>query len=106
MDFIQQDISRFPDNEVGAAARVVHEGCRRALGSHATIVSVRTEAEGTPVVVGPTDGDRIKLTGDVSGSAPYKGVLRHRGWRIEALKLPQRVGTQDLSVVAPAEVEL
>lgn len=106
VDFVQQDISRFPDADVGAAARVVHEGCRRALGSHATIVSVRTEAEGSPVVVERMEGDLVKLTGHVSGSAPYRGVLRHRGWRIETLKLPQRVGTQDLSVVAPAEVEL
>ncbi|HEY8944786.1 MAG TPA: DUF2760 domain-containing protein [Polyangiaceae bacterium] len=106
VDFIQQDITAFADAEVGAAARVVHEGCRRAIGSHAQIVSVRTEAEGSRIVVEKVDGDLVKLTGDVSGIAPYRGVLRHRGWRIQALKLPQRVGAQDLSVVAPAEVEL
>jgi hypothetical protein len=106
VDFIQQDIAGFGDSDVGAAARVVHEGCRRALTSHARIVNVRTETEGATVVVDKADGDVVKLTGDVSGQAPYRGVLRHRGWRIETLKLPQRVGLQDLRVVAPAEVEL
>jgi hypothetical protein len=106
LDFIQQDIASFGDADVGAAARVVHAGCRHALASHAQIVSVRTEAEGSRVIVEGADQDRVKLTGDVSGHAPFRGVLRHRGWRIEDLKLPQRVGAQDLRIVAPAEVEL
>jgi hypothetical protein len=106
LDFIQQDIASFGDADVGAAARVVHAGCRSALASHAQIVSVRSEAEGSRVVVEGADRDRVKLTGDVSGQAPFRGVLRHRGWRIEDLKLPQRVGAQDLRIVAPAEVEL
>ncbi|HLV65617.1 MAG TPA: DUF2760 domain-containing protein [Polyangiaceae bacterium] len=105
IDFVQQDITTFPDSEVGAAARVVHEGCRRALRAHAEIVNVRGEAEGARVVVNASDGD-VKLTGNVSGAAPYRGVLRHRGWRVEELRLPTRVGQHDAHVVAPAEVEL
>jgi hypothetical protein len=106
VDFLQQDVSAFPDADVGAAARVVHDGCRRALRAHASLVSVRSEAEGTSVTVGEGELAGLKLTGNVSGAAPYRGVLRHRGWRIESLKLPTRVGAQDLAIVAPAEVEL
>jgi hypothetical protein len=106
VDFLQQDVSAFPDADVGAAARVVHEGCRRALRAHASVVSVRTEAEGAAVTVQEGELAELKLTGNVSGTAPYRGVLRHRGWRVESLKLPTRVGNQDLAVVAPAEVEL
>jgi len=105
IDFVQQDITTFPDAEVGAAARVVHEGCRRALRAHAEIVAVRNEAEGARVVVNAADGD-VKLTGNVSGAAPYRGVLRHRGWRVAELRLPTRMGQHDAHVVAPAEVEL
>jgi hypothetical protein len=106
VDFLQQDVSAFPDADVGAAARVVHDGCRRALRAHASVVSVRSEAEGTPITVGEGELSALKLTGNVSGAAPYRGVLRHRGWRIESLALPTRVGDQDLAIVAPAEVEL
>lgn len=106
VDFLQQEVSSFPDADVGAAARVVHEGCRRALRAHASVVSVRSEAEGAPVTVLEGELAALKLTGNVSGVAPYRGVLRHRGWRVESLKLPTRVGNQDLTVVAPAEVEL
>src|SRR5580704_17185900 len=35
VDFLQQEIASFPDADVGAAARVVHEGCRKALGAYA-----------------------------------------------------------------------
>jgi hypothetical protein len=106
VDFIQQDISGFPDADIGAAARVVHEGCRRALAQHARIANVRSESEGAAVVIQAPDPISVKLTGNVSGSAPFHGVLRHRGWRVEKLTLPVRVGGGDLSVVAKAEVEL
>jgi hypothetical protein len=106
VDFVQQDIASFPDAEIGAAARVVHEGCRKALAQHARIQSVRSESEGAAITIQEPDPTSLKLTGNVSGSAPFRGVLRHRGWRVERLELPVRVGGGDLSVVAKAEVEL
>jgi hypothetical protein len=107
VDFLQQDIASFPDADVGAAARIVHDGCRRALRSHATIEPVRPEDEGAAVVLAPGFApDEVKLTGAVGGQPPYKGVLRHRGWRATRLDLPQIVGGHDAHVLAPAEVEL
>jgi hypothetical protein len=107
VDFLQQDIAGFSDSEIGSAARVVHEGCRKALTSHAEIVPVRSEAEGVALVLqAGFDARAIKLTGNVHGSAPYRGTLRHRGWRAQRLELPELVGDHDASVLAPAEVEL
>jgi len=31
LDFLQQEVAAFSDEEVGAAARVVHGGCRKVL---------------------------------------------------------------------------
>ena len=106
LDFLQQDVTAFSDADVGAAARLVHEGCRRALKAHADVKSLRSEAEGERIQVGAGEVRDVKLVGNVSGSAPYRGVLRHRGWRVQSLRLPERVGEHDASVVAPAEVEL
>jgi Domain of unknown function (DUF2760) len=107
VDFLQQDVSAFGDAEIGAAARVVHDGCAKALKSHATIEPVRGEAEGARVTLDAGfDARAIKLTGNVGGSAPYSGVLRHKGWRADRLELPLAVGDHDASVLAPAEVEL
>jgi len=107
VDFLQQDVEGFSDPEVAAAARVVHDGCRRALRSHGSIEPVRSEDEGTRVEVEVDyDSNAIKLTGNVAGSAPFRGTLRHRGWRAVGFDLPRPVGDHDATVLAPAEVEL
>ena len=105
VDFVQQDIAAFSDADIGAAARVVHDGCQRALQGHAKVSSVRSEPEGAQITL-PAADDSVKLVGKLAGDAPFHGVLRHRGWRVVDLALPRVVGTPDLSVVAPAEVEL
>jgi hypothetical protein len=105
VDFVEQEITAFGDADIGAAARLVHEGCRRALHAHGRIVSVRSEAEGAPLTLERALPD-VKLVGNVAGSAPYRGVLRHRGWRVEELTLPRSIGAHDPKLVAPAELEL
>ncbi|HEY3255340.1 MAG TPA: DUF2760 domain-containing protein [Polyangiaceae bacterium] len=105
VDFVQQELASFSDAQIGAAARVVHEGCRRAIRAHARVVSVRSEAEGATLSLERASED-VKLVGNVAGSAPFRGVLRHRGWRIEALSLPTIVGAHDATLIAPAELEL
>lgn len=105
IDFIEQDVAGFGDQDIGAAARLVHEGCRRALRAHATVVSVRSEAEGSSVVLQNASAD-VKLVGNVAGEAPFRGVLRHRGWRVEELTLPTLLGSHDPKLLAAAELEL
>jgi hypothetical protein len=107
VDFLQQDVAAFSDADVAAAARVVHEGCRKALSSHVTVEAVRTEEEGARVTLAAGfDADQVKLVGDVKGEPPYTGVLRHRGWRAAKINLPRLVGEHDTRVLAPAEVDL
>jgi len=108
VDFLEEDVTSFPDADVGAAARVVHEGCRKALRAHGKLVAVRKEDEGARVTVEETEtkSGAVKLTGNVAGSAPFSGALRHRGWRVEGLHLPEAAEGHDAKVIAPAEVEL
>ena len=106
IDFLQQDVTAFPDADIGAAARVVHDGCRKALAAHFEIKPVRGEREGGPVTLDVLEPNSVKLVGNVSGTAPFRGTLRHRGWRVESLRLPKLVDGHDPHVLAPAEVEL
>ena len=107
VDFLQQDITTFGDADVGTAARLVHEGCRKVLADHVTIEPVRGEDEGGSIEV-PRGFDpaEVKLVGDVRGDGPWRGTLSHRGWRASAVKLPEAMAGADVSVLAPAEVEL
>jgi hypothetical protein len=107
IDFLEQDVATFPDADVGAAARVVHEGCRKALRAHSKIAPIREEEEGTRVTLASGfSPEEIKLSGNVTGTGPYAGVLRHRGWRAVELALPTTMSGHDARVLAPAEVEL
>jgi hypothetical protein len=107
VDFVEEDIAGYADADIGAAARLVHEGCRATLREHFTIRPVRTEAEGSRVTIAEGfDAAAIRLTGNVVGTAPFNGTISHRGWRVDDVKLPKLVKTHDAKVIAPAEVEL
>lgn len=107
VDFLEDDVASFTDEEVGAAARVVHAGCKKTLRDHLEIRPAHDGAEGKSVEVEEGfDKRAIKLTGKLAGDPPYRGTLKHRGWRGSDLKLPVFVKGADPSIIAPAEVEL
>jgi hypothetical protein len=107
VDFLEQDITSFGDEEVGAAVRVVHGGCKKALADHAVIEPIRAEKEGGPITLEEGFDKRAnKLVGDVRGAPPYRGTLRHKGWRAKSIRLPTPTEGHDASVLAAAEVEL
>ena len=107
IDFANENLTAYADADIGAAARVVHEGCARVLKEHFTIQPVRSEAEGARVTLEEGfDAASVRLTGNVVGKAPFKGTLSHRGWRATDVRLPQLAKEHDASVIAPAEVEL
>ena len=109
VDFLMDDVNAYGDAQVGAAARVVHGGCKRVLEEYFSIHPVRTEAEGSrvQVPVGYPAGE-YRLVGKIAGSAPFSGVLVHRGWKTDRVKLPQlmRGAADPLPAIAPAEVEV
>jgi hypothetical protein len=107
IDFAQEDLSAYSDADIGAAARVVHEGCRKVLREHFMIEPVLRETEGSQIAVSPGfDAAAIRLTGNVVGSAPFNGVVGHRGWRATDVHLPKVADGHNVHVLAPAEVEL
>jgi hypothetical protein len=107
IDFANENITVYSDADIGAAARVVHEGCARVLREHFTIEPVRGELEGARVTLAEGfDAASVRLTGNVVGKAPFTGTLSHRGWRAAKVSLPQLADKHDASIIAPAEVEL
>jgi hypothetical protein len=109
VDFLMDDINAYSDAQVGAAARVVHAGCSGVLQEHFMINPVRPEQEGSTVQVpAGYSADEYRLVGKIIGSAPFSGVLVHRGWKTGRVKLPRLLrGTADpLPAIAPAEVEV
>jgi hypothetical protein len=107
VDFLEEDIASAADDQIGAAARVVHQGCRKALREHVKLAAVREEEEGAKISLPEGfSAAEVKLTGNVSGKGPHEGTLRHKGWKVTEIKLPTRVEGHDARVIAQAEVEL
>jgi Domain of unknown function (DUF2760) len=109
VDFLMDDINAYEDAQVGAAARVVHAGCRSILQEHFRICPLRQESEGSTVqVAAGYSADQYRFVGKVTGPGPFSGLLVHHGWKTEAVKLPRilRSSTDRLPAIAPAEVEV
>lgn len=109
VDFLMDDVTPCDDAQVGAAARVVHQGCQSVLREHFQIAPVSAAEEGTKVTV-PTgaDAEDYRLIGKLSGEAPFTGTLTHKGWKAVSVKLPRILPSAAgrLPAIAPAEVEI
>ena len=109
VDFLMEDVNSYDDTQVGAAARVVHQGCRAVLNEHFKISPVSEAEEGSQITL-PADyaADEYRLTGKISGNPPFKGTLLHKGWKADSVKLPRIVNTNEnrLPSIAPAQVEV
>ncbi len=108
IDFLEENIDPYPDAQIGAAVRDIHRGCRKALHEYIKIEPVLNGIEEDRVTVAPDfDPASIRLTGNVNGSPPFQGVLKHHGWRARAVQLPALLSSRDdSSVLSPAEVEI
>ena len=108
IDFLKEDLEGYGDAQIGAAARDIHRGCRKALEDYLTIEPVVNQAEDSPINV-PSDFDpaRIRLVGNVTGSPPFRGVLKHHGWLVQSERLPALPASPGpATVLSAAEVEI
>ncbi len=107
IDFLEEDVSSYTDQDIGAAARVVHDQCKKALESHVVLERVRTETEGSRVTIpAGFSAQEIRLVGNVVGQPPFSGTLSHAGWRVKSIELPQLAEGHEVRVLSPAEIEL
>ena len=105
VDFIEEDIDGYSDEQVGAAVRSIHSGCRKVLREHLQLQRIFAAEDGSDTVVDKGfDPAVVRLTGNVTGQPPFRGTLQHGGWRATEVSLPE--STIDPSIIAPAEVEI
>lgn len=107
VDFVREDLDEYSDEQVGAAVRGIHASLRKAVDERLTLETILEGEDGDPVEV-PADFEPalIRVTGNPEGEPPYKGVLRHGGWRASDVRLPVPTPGSDPTILAPAEVEV
>lgn len=107
LDFLMEDVAAYGDAQVGAAARVVHQGCRAVVEEAFAPVPV-APAENARIVLEPGyDAGEFRLVGSAAGAPPVTVKVTHKGWRARHVKLPRRMGGEripDKPVIVPAEV--
>lgn len=107
VDFFSENLEQYEDEQIGAAVRSIHENCKKTLDKYITLKAVVDQNEGDEITVEEGfDPATIKLTGNVTGHPPFKGVLRHRGWKAAKLELPALSQTSDPMNITPAEIEI
>jgi hypothetical protein len=108
VDFLMEDLGDAPDADLAAVVRsTIYAGCRKALQAHLKLAPVSERNEGDMITVEPGfDAHAIRLTGNVVGSPPFKGTLKHRGWKVVQATWPEPPPGYDGTIIAPAEVEL
>lgn len=108
IDMVREPLGEYSDAQVGAAAREVLRDCGRVLDRLFGLEPLVTQDEGSLIEV-PADFDagRYRLTGNVSGTPPFRGRLIHHGWLATRCELPTWSGSPAAQlVVAPQEVEV
>ncbi len=108
LDFLQESLDDYPAEQVKSAVLDIHRDCRAAverLFAMAPLVDQEEETE-LEVPVG-YDAATYRLSGNVTGEPPFRGTLKHHGWKATKCEIPQYTGSSDSAfVVAAAEVEI
>ena len=109
VDFLQEEVADYDDAQIGAAVRKIHADCRKVLRQYLAIEPVLPGAEDSEVTV-PSgfDPSEIRLSGNVQGNPPFRGMLKHHGWRANPSGLPPLPANPGgpTPLLAPAEVEI
>ncbi|MBU1170223.1 MAG: DUF2760 domain-containing protein [Proteobacteria bacterium] len=107
LDFFNEKLDQFDDAQIGSAVRKIHEDCSKTLSKYLALESVMPQNEGEIVTINAGfDPAEVKLTGKVVGDPPFKGLLRHKGWKTSKISIPTLSVQENPGVIAPAEVEI
>jgi len=107
LDFLQENLEDYEDAQIGAAVRNIHENCRKVVNRYLPLQPVVGQEEGDTITLqADFDATAIKLMGQVGGNPPFTGIVRHRGWKVKKVVLPELSGTRNPDILVPAEVEI
>lgn len=107
VDFVMEDISSYTNDQVGAAARVVHQGCRAVIADAFAPLPVAPMENARMTLEPGYDAEEFRLVGRAEGSPPFTVKVTHKGWRARHVKLPRRMRTDrklESPIIVPAEV--
>ncbi len=110
VDFISEDITAYSNEQVGAAARVVHQGCRQVITDNFDPAPIVEEGEGNETVLeSGYDSSRYRLAGSPGNEPPHTGKVTHKGWIARRIRMARPSNPEAIAenpVIVPAEVQV
>ena len=107
IDFLQERIDDYTDEQIGTAVRQVHKNCNNVLNTYYQVSPVLEGTEGGEVAFEKKfDPSTIKLSGKLPVSPPFRGTLKHKGWKVSKLHFPSRSDVINPHIIHSAEVEV
>ncbi|EMS80527.1 DUF2760 domain-containing protein [Desulfotignum phosphitoxidans] len=107
LDFFDEDLKQYSDEQIGAAVRSIQADCKQAVKKYIDPRPVVNANEGETFTVAPGfDMNAITLVGNVTGEPPFEGIVRHPGWKAGKKEIPRLADIRDASVITPAEIEI
>lgn len=107
IDFLQESVDDYSDEEIGAAVRELHRGCAETIERLFAIRRASAKAEGAQIEAPPGfDPARFAFTGAIPASPPFRGRLAHPGWVATRCEVPVWQGPgESARVIAPTVIE-
>jgi hypothetical protein len=107
LDFFDEDLKQYSDEQIGAAVRSIQQDCRQAVKKYIDLRPVVDVDEGETITIDPGfDMNAITLVGEVAGEPPFEGIVRHPGWKAGKKEVPKLADVRDPAVITPAEIEI
>ena len=108
VDFLQEDLTGYADEQIGAAVREIQRDSQQLLERFFALRPIYAAAEGDAVDLAPSHAaGKVRLSGKVTETPPAQGTLQHHGWEATRCELPGYTGsTSAARIIAPAEVEI
>ena len=111
LDFLMEDILEHSDEDLGSAARFVHQGCSQIMKEYFKIMPLSEQKEGEQMVL-EKDHDPYKfllLEGTINQEQQEVKII-HRGWVTTNINLPKasksNTSSHNTGIISPIELEI
>jgi len=108
LDIVTESLDGYSDAQIGAAAKEVLRDTGAVIERMFGLEPITDAADGAELET-PADFDaaQFRLTGSVSGEAPFRGKVAHHGWKATKCEIPKWTGEKSSAlIIAPIELEI
>lgn len=108
LDIVNESLDEYSDAQIGAASRDVLRDTGKVIERMFDLKPLTEIADGSPMETPASfDPSEFRLTGNVTGEAPFRGSVAHHGWIATRCEVPKWSGNKSAAlIVAPVELEI